>query len=196
MKKLITLSRSLLAAPAIIQRGRMFTKDVAFNYRMPAGFAGDINRSHPASVEPALLDATNPPTFYGQAVVVDATSGNVRRVGVTDDSALTDIYGVIARVYPIQQMTGGPAAAFGAGAVPTNQPADILKSGYIMVPVNGVPKKGDAVFIWGKPAAGNDLPGGFRTTASAGDTIALPRNSYTFNGGPDANGICEVIIRA
>ncbi len=196
MKKLITLTRSLLAAPAIIHRGRAFTRDVAFNYRMPAGFAGDVNRTHPASIEPGLPDVTNPPQFYGQCVTIDATSGNVRRIGVVDDSALTDIYGVAVRAYPIQQMTGGPAAAFGAGPVPTNQPVDILKSGYIMAPVNGVPKKGDQVFVWAKPAAGADLPGQFRTTASGGNAIALPLNSYSFNGGPDANGICEVIIRA
>lgn len=187
--------KGLIASPAIF-RGAAFTRDVAFNYRMPAGFAGDVNRSHPASVEPVLVDVTNPPTFAGQAVVLDATSHNARFVGVVDDSALTDIYGVAVRAYPTQQQTGGMAAAFGTSLLPAAQPLDVLKSGYIMVPVVGVPVKGGQVFVWAKPVSGQHVPGGFEAVVSAGNTISLPINSYTFNGGPDANGICEVIIRA
>jgi hypothetical protein len=186
------------AAPAIISRGRCYTRDVAFNYRMPGGFAGDINRSHPASVEPVLWDVTSPPTFTGQAVVVDSGTHNVRACGVTDDSALTDIYGVAVRVFPIQQSTGGMSASFGVSAPPANQPGDVLKSGYIMVPVSnaGVPVKGGAVFVWAKPNSGAHVQGGFETTATGGSTIALPLNSYSWNGGPDANGIAELIVRA
>ena len=195
MKKIFR-KLGLIAAPAVIHRGRMSAIDVAFGYRMPAGFAGDVNRTHPASIEPCLLDGTAPPTFYGQAVVVDPGSQGVRRIGAVDDTALTDIYGVTVRPYPIQQQTGGMSAPFGAGAIPTAQPVDVLKSGYIMVPVLGTPVKGGVVYVWAKPASGNHVPGGFEAAASAGNTIALPVNSYTFNGGPDAGGICEVIIRA
>lgn len=191
MKKLI-----VMAAPAIIHRGRRFTRDIAFTYRMPGGFAGDVNRTHPASIEPALMDPTSPPTYFGQTVVVAAASQGVRAVGVVDDSALTDIYGVVCRAYPIQQSSGGMAASFGSGAPPINQPVDILKSGYIMVPVNGVPIKGGQAFVWAKPTSGAHIQGGFEAAATGGSTISLPLNSYTFNGGPDANGICEVIIRA
>ncbi len=198
MKKIFFSRKGrLIADPAIIHRGRARTCDVAFNYRMPAGFAGDVNRTHPASIEPCLLDPTNPPTFYGQAVVVNSASQGVRGVGLgTDDHALTDIYGVATRPYPIQQQTGGMSAPFGAGAIPAAQPLDVLKSGYIMVPVVGVPVKGGQVHVWATAASGGHVPGGFEAAASAGNTIDLPINSYTFNGGPDANGICEVIIRA
>jgi hypothetical protein len=189
--------KSLLASPAIIKFcGAAFTRDIAFNYRMPAGFGGDVNRTHPASIEPTLPDATNPPTFYGQACVLDATSHNLRFLGAVNDTALTDIYGVACRAYPIQQQTGGMASAFGAGPVPPAQPVDVLKSGYIMVPVVGVSTKGGQVFVWATAASGNHVPGGFEAAATGGSTIALPQNSYSFNGGPDANGICEVIIRA
>jgi hypothetical protein len=187
------------ASPAvIIPRGRAYTRDVAFTYRMPAGNPGDVNRSHPASVEPVLWDATNPPTFYGQAVVVDATSKNVRACGTVDDSALTDIYGVAVRPYPIQQSTGGMSSAFGNAVPPVNQPGDVLKSGYIMVPVSnaGVPVKGGAVFVWAKPNNAGHVQGGFETAATGGSTIALPINSYSWNGGPDANGVAELIVRA
>lgn len=185
------------AAPAIL-RGRAYTRDVAFTYRMPAGFAGDVNRTHPASIEPVLWDITSPPTYYGQAVVVDAASHNVRACGVTDDSALTDIYGVAVRPYPIQQTTGGMAAGFGNSIPPVNQPGDVLKSGYIMVPVSnlGVPVKGGGVWVWAKPNSGNHIQGGFEVANSAGNTFALPLNSYSWNGGPDANGIAELIVRA
>lgn len=195
MKKL--LSRiGLIASPAIIHRGRAPTIDVAFNYRMPAGFAGDVNRTHPASIEPCLLDPTNPPTFYGQAVVVNPSSQGVRKVGVTDDTALTDIYGVTVRPYPTQQQTGGMSASFGSGAIPSAQPVDILKSGYIMVPVVGTPVKGGTVYVWAKPNSGQHVAGGFEAAASGGNTMALPSYNYSWNGGPDANGIAELIVRA
>ena len=195
MKKILT-RKGLVAAPAIIHRGRARTCDVAFNYRMPAGFAGDVNRTHPASIEPCLLDPTNPPTFYGQAVLVNGSSQGVVKVGVTDDHALTDIYGVTVRPYPIQQQSGGMSSPFGAGAIPAAQPVDVLKSGYIMVPVVGVPVKGGQVHVWAVPSTGSHVAGGFEASSSAGNTIDLPISTYTFNGGPDANGICEVIIRA
>lgn len=187
--------RSLIASPAIF-RGARFTRDVAYNYRLPAGFSGDVNRTHPSSIEPCQLDVTNPPTFAGQAVVLDATSHNVRYLGVVDDTALTDIYGVAVRSYPTQQQTGGMSSAFGNSLLPAAQPVDVLKSGYVMVPVVGVPVKGGIVYVWAKPASGAHIPGGFEAVATGGSTIALPANFYSFNGGPDANGICEVIIRA
>lgn len=197
MKTLYNKIRGLFV-PAVVSLGRAYTRDVAYTYRMPAGFAGDINRSHPASVEPVQWDAVNPPQFTGQAVVVDATSHNLRACGVVDDSALTDIYGVAVRSYPIQQQSGGMAASFGVAAPPANQPGDVLKSGYIMVPVSnaGVPVKGGQVFVWAKPNSGAHVQGGFEVVATGGSTIALPLNSYSWNGGPDANGIAELIVRA
>lgn len=190
------IRNKLFAAPAVIFRGHARTRDIAYTYRMPGGFAGDVNRSHPASIEACLPDVTNPPQFYGQACVIDATSHALRYLGVTDDTALTDIYGVAVRPYPIQQQTGGMAAGFGNSPVPAAQPVDVLKTGYVMAPVQGVPVKGGIVYVWAKPASGQHVPGGFEAAVSAGNTIALPANSYSFNGGPDANGICEVIIRA
>jgi hypothetical protein len=188
--------KKIIAAPAVIFRGSARTRDVAYTYRMPAGFAGDINRSHPASVEPTLPDPTNFPTFAGQACVIDATSHLLRYLGVTDDTALTDIYGVAVRAFPIQQQTGGMAAAFGTAVMTAAQPVDVLKSGYIMVPVQGTPVKGGIVYVWAKPVSGLHVPGGFEAAATGGSTIALPINSYSWNGGPDANGVAEVIIRA
>lgn len=186
--------KKLIASPAIF-RGAARVRDVAFNYRMPAGFAGDVNRSHPASIEPCLPDPTNFPTFPGQACVIDATSKLLRGI-MAGDSGLSDIYGVAIRAYPIQQQTGGMAASFGVAALTAAQPVDVLKSGYIMVPVVGTPAKGGIVYVWAAAASGSHVPGGFEAAATGGSTIALPANSYSFNGGPDANGVAEVIIRA
>ena len=64
--------------------GAGYTRDafdaLAFQFRMGAGFFGDVNRTHPFWVEPGLMDPTSPPTAYGQAVVVDSVSKKIRRV--------------------------------------------------------------------------------------------------------------------
>ena len=185
----------LVASPAIIHRGRARTCDVAYPYRMPGGFAGAVNRSHPASIEPGLNDATNPVPGYGLAVMVNTAANTIRSL-LAADQALTDIYGVSVRPYPTQQMTGGPSAPFGNGVPSQVQPIDVLKSGYIMVPVVGNPTKGGQVHVWAAASAGQHVLGGFEAAASGGNTIDLPVNSYTFNGPPDANGICELIVRA
>src|SRR5262252_1733538 len=75
--------------------------DAAFTFRMGQGFAGDVTRIEAASVEPCLIDPTNPPTQYGQPVVLAAASGGVRQV-LAGDGALTDIYGITVRPFPLQ----------------------------------------------------------------------------------------------
>lgn len=186
------LKRSQLAAPAIIHRGRMRTCDVAFPYRMGAGFAGDVNRTHPFSVEPCAIDQTNPPTFYGEACVIDATSKKIRAV-LDGDDALTDIYGIAVRPYPFQQATATNYGAinFGSGTPPLNQPIDILRSGYIMVPMAGTPAKGGDVYVWADAASGANVPGIFTVTTTAGSTIG-PITKSTYQGGVDSNAIGEV----
>src|SRR2546429_14565 len=114
MKK--TLLNQLVAAifGGAIYRGRRFTCDAAFAFRMGAGFPGDVNRTHPASVEPALMSNT-PVPFYGFPVVIaaDGTNG-VRPIGV-GDGALTTIYGVAVRPFPQQAASGGVFGAQGFG---------------------------------------------------------------------------------
>lgn len=58
-----------VAPPARDQRfgkfaGRRRTHDAtnAFPFRMNTGFAGDVNRTHPASIEPCLIDPSHYPT--------------------------------------------------------------------------------------------------------------------------------------
>ena len=71
---------------------------------------------------------------------------------------------------------------------------DILRAGYITVPVVGAPVQGGAVFIWIAASSGNHVQGGFEDQASAGNTIALDTSKYFFNNAPDADGYVELGI--
>lgn len=179
--------------------GRWKTRDGAvIQFRMGAGFVGDVNRVHPASIEPALPDPNTPPTAYGQPVVVVAATNGVRPL-VAGDTALTDIYGITVKPYPGQPNSAtlfGTLSTQGLGGTltpPPNQTIDILRSGYIMVKVSGsvAVAKGGAVFVWVAASGGSHVQGGFEPVASAGNTIPLP-SKCTWNGPADANGIAEI----
>jgi hypothetical protein len=166
---------------------------VAFQFRMGAGFPGDVNRSHPASIEAAITDPTNPPMAFGQAVLVNPASQGVRSI-LTSDGAIDAIYGITVRPYPAQPATASGAygaQGIGAAPLPPNQPVDVLRSGYILAPVNGTPSKGGRVFIWTAASTGPHVTGGFEAAATAGSTIELDEKSY-YNGTPDASGTVEI----
>ncbi len=178
--------------------GRTMVTDTSYKYRMGAGFAGDVNRMHPASIEPVLIDKTAPPTAYGQPVVVDPTTQGVRPL-VAGDSALTNVYGVTVRPFPLQASSGSNygAAPIGAATPPASGVMDVLRSGYIMSALSGdtAAVKGGSVFVWIAASAGTHVQGGFEAAATAGSTIALPDN-WTFNGPADAGGVVEVVANA
>ena len=176
---------------------RCKTNDVAIQYRMNAGNPGDVNRTHPATIEPTLIDPSAPPTAYGQPVLVDATTQGVRPLS-TGDSAITKVYGVTVRPYPFQQSSGTNygAAVLGSATPPATGVMDVLRSGYIIgsVPAGSTAVKGGAVFVWIAATSGSHIQGGFETAASGGNTIALDTNTYTFNGAPDAAGNVEICV--
>lgn len=174
---------------------RMKTRDVAFAFRMGAGFAGDVNRTHPASIEPCLIDAGAPPTAYGQPVLVDATTQGVRPFAAADQSnTVAAGYGMTVRPYPIQQSSGTNygQANLGAAVPPTTGVIDVLRAGYIMVnlPAGGTPVKGDPVYVWAAASSGAHVIGGVEAAYVAGSTTQL--KNATFNGSPDANGNVEI----
>lgn len=170
---------------------------VAFPFRMGAGFPGDVNRGHPASIEPTLIDASAPPTSYGQAVLVDSTTEGVRPFAA-GDTAITVIWGVTVRPFPMQASTGTAygGAAFGAATPPPSGAIDVLRSGYIMgtaLPAGAsAVVKGGAVFVWCAASTGAHVQGGFESSASGGNTAALDVTRYQFNGPADANGNVEI----
>ena len=189
-----TFHRSALLAismAAIIATTRRhMTQDVAYQYRMGGGFAGEVNRMHPASIEPCLINTTTPPKAYGHVVLADTTNG-VRSVAA-GDTGVTRIYGVAVRPYPTQQTSGGMSSSFGVAAPPTSGVLDVLRAGYITVKCVGTPKKDDPVFVWVAVDGSGNLQGQVRATASAGNTAAIA--NARFNGVPDADGVVEIVV--
>lgn len=176
------------------------TRDVAFQFRMGAGFAGDVNRTHPAEIEPALINTTTPPNAYGQFVLVDTATNSVRRYGASDasDTVLSLPFGATVRPFPIQQQAASNfgAVAFGSATPPTSGVIDVLRAGLIMAQLNAgvtAPTKGGPVFIWCAATSGDHIQGGLETEESSGNTVELdPR--YTYNGPADINGIVEISV--
>lgn len=169
---------------------------VAFLYRMGAGFAGDVNRTHPVSIEADLIHSASPPTAYGQAVLVDPTSQGVRPFAA-GDAAIDKAYGMTVRAFPIQQTsapTGSFApAALGAAIPPLSGIIDVLRSGYIMgkLPAGQTCVKNGAVYIWVGATAGIHVLGGFESVDAGADTTPALVNAV-FNGIPDADGNVEI----
>lgn len=196
-KSLIALAvLASLGASASTSRGRAMTHDAAFKYRMNAGFPGDVNRTHPASIVPALQDPTTPVRLYGDPVLFDATNNSIKGF-VAADTGVTKIKGVLVRPYPTQQQSGGMSSSIGAaapGGARTVQ--DYIEDGFVLVKCNnaaaGAPTKGGAVFVWCAASAGNDVQGGFTGRASTGNTAAIANAEFT--GPADADGIAEIRV--
>ena len=180
---------------------RVRTCDVAFPFRMGAGFPGDVNRTHPAEIEAILQDPTNPVTQYGSPVVAVAASNGVRSILTTDQSNATalQVYGFSVRPYPLQAATAGAfgAVAIGAATVPATGALDILRSGLIISALNsgaGTAAKGAPVYVWAAATVTGHALGGLETAYSAGNTVELDPNRYMFNGPADASGVVEVSV--
>jgi len=185
----------------VANRVRIKFRDVAFPYRMGAGFPGDVNRAHPFSVEPCLQNATTPATLYGQAVLADTVGAtNTVRMFGAGDSSVTDMYGVTVRPFPLQAATA--PGSFGQQQLSdvttppgSGFPIDVLRMGYIMVKLNTgqtSPTKGATVYVRTAATSGNNVQGGFETAASTSATLS---SRYTYNGPADANGNVEICIR-
>lgn len=193
-----TLASLAVAALAIGQIVRAKTHDIAFTFRMGAGFPGDVNRTHPASIVPGLVNSSAPVAFYGFPAVIDGATSSYRGLSA-GDTALTSIDGVLARPYPTQQMTGGMSSSIGAAAAPTSGVADFLEDGFIIAQCNNFaaqpPQKGGAVYVWIAASTGNHVQGGFEAAAGGGSNTILLTNAR-WNGPTDANGVTEIRVTA
>lgn len=175
-------------------------RDVAYGFRMGAGFAGDVNRTHPASIEPCMQNAATPLTLYGQAAVADTIGAtNTVRPIVAADQAITTIYGVSVRPYPQQQSTTATAwgaTGIGAGTPPgAGEEIDIIRAGYVMVQLNAgepSPTKGAPVYVCAEVTNGNHVQGGFEVTARGAVTQVVLDGRYTYNGPADSTGLVEL----
>jgi len=168
---------------------------VAFPFRMGAGSAGDVSRSHPASVVPRVVDSSNPPTLYGGLVLFDDNATNGVRAPASGDAsfALVSGAGLVVRPYPFQQQATASygSIGFGAGTPPTQGIIDICESGYVVAKVNGSPVLGAPVYVWCAASTGSHVQGGFETAPSSGNTLQLDAKT-TFGSPADANGLAEI----
>lgn len=189
-----------------ISMGYARTRDAAFTFRMGAGFAGECNRSHPFTIEPAQNDPTSPVLAYGLACMQNSgNSVNDIRSVATGDSAATSIFGILVRPYPITPQSGTNFGALGFGATvapSTLLTCEVLKSGYIVVAVSGfvagstVFYKGSAVEVWYAASSGAHVQGGFEFGHTGGSSFPLDAsgNRIYWNGPPDANGVAELVF--
>lgn len=187
------LDKVFFGPPAVRAR----TCDVAITYRMGAGFAGDVNRTHPFSVIAALMNATDPARAYGELLLWDAANG-VRTIKAADqaDSTAVVIAGALVRPYPTQQTTGGMSAALGAATPAQSGVCDVLNEGFIICKMKaGVAvKRGDAVWVWAVATETVNIQGELQAASVSNKTV--PIANARFMGPADANGIVEVQVRA
>jgi len=185
--------------PKVQLLGPCKTRDVAFTFRMGAGVPGTVTRTHPASIFQALIDKNAPPLYYGQAVLIDATTLGVRPFAA-GDTAVTAAYGITVRPYPLQQNTantlGSASPAFGGGTPPTTGVIDILVSGAILVQINtGNSTKNGVPYIWCAATSGSHTQGLWEVTSSGGNTATLSGNNNSiYNGVQDSSGVVELLF--
>jgi hypothetical protein len=173
-----------------IQKARRArTRDVAYTYRMGAGFPGDLVTGMPSVVEPAKVNVANPPQLFGGGVFVDTATNSVRQP-LAADTGLTKLYGIVVRPFPYQQQSGGMGASIGAGSPPTSGVIDVARSGQIMTKCTGTPTKNGPVYMWVAASAGNNVQGMFAAANSAGNTILI--SNAAFDGPPDASGNVKI----
>lgn len=172
----------------------------AILYRMQAGFPGDVNRTHPASLVPILNDPTNPVAKPGQVGLYNRAAQTMRAVAsgdaVTNGTDPVHIAGIAVRAFPIQSATppgNYGAETIGGGSLPSGI-VDRLQSGFIMGIVNGTPDLGDPVYVWAAASTGNHVQGQFEASATAGSTFSIA--NAEFNGPPDSLGNVEVNVKA
>lgn len=172
---------------------------VAFLKRMPAGIPGNVTRAEHATIEPGQITGsggTLPPTAYGQAIIVDATSGFYRQWTSGDNGAdMGGMGGVLVRPYPLSNPNTTDGLGTSTPPPTSGSLIDVLKRGYIMAKLYGTTAavKGGTVYVRvGGAAAGKPL-GGFEAAADGGNTIALDAKC-SFTGPADASGNIEIGI--
>lgn len=165
--------------------------DNVYPYRMPAGIPGRVNREQEHTGEPNQLDATTPPTAFGDAVKM-GSNGRIQALASGD--ATTAVYGILEAAFP-----GAPGTSYGPATqlLGTTAPAagsrcTVMKRGYMTVKLQGATAaaKGGAVYIRlaGTVPTGGRL-NGYEAAADSTNTILLT-GAY-WMGAADASGNCE-----
>ena len=156
---------------------------VSYTTRMPIGFPGRISRSDSLTVEAVPVSQATPPTAYGQFVKLVA--GVLQPLASADTAAV--IYGLLVNPYPAQSSSNG----FGAAVPPAGGIADVLRRGYIVVPLaGGTAVHGEPVYVVTTAAAGYPV-GSIVPASNTGGATAVATLA-TFEGPADASGNVEI----
>lgn len=120
----------------------------AYLTRMPAGIPGDVSRKRDTTLEPVTIGATaiahGAPVKIASGVAVPIASGD----------AASDVYGFLARPYPMQ----GTVDALGQATSPAGAAGDVMRRGYMTVKLAlGTAAKDGQVYV--------------RTTAASGKAV-------------------------
>jgi hypothetical protein len=158
---------------------------VAYQFRMPSGIDGDINRAQNATVLAEVIDASAPPTKYGRFVKL--VSGKIRALASGDDG--TQTYGLLARPYP----TAASQDGLGVGTPPVSGLCDVMKRGYMTTTLAlGTAARGGQVYVV-TTAGGSVSVGDIVTAASpAGGGTAVAISGAFFMGPADSQGFVEI----
>jgi len=148
----------------------------AYTFRMPAGFAGDLQRAEVATIESQQIDSNTPPNAFG--VPVKLVGGKLQPIAAGDAASV--VYGFYLRPYPIQ---GNGTDPLGTSTPPTSGNGDVLRRGYSNVQLNGTTaaaKNGPVYMRVGNASTGKPIGG---IEAAAENTVAS-----TANAGNTGNG--------
>lgn len=158
---------------------------VAFPYRLPSGFAGQVTRSEEFTGEAVMYNAAAMPGYYGAAIAIDTLGA---RALVTGD-VIAAIAGFLVRPFPT---TGNLTDGIGVSTPQPSWPGTVMKRGYMIVKIGGatVAAKGGAVWVRKDTPSAGKVVGDVEAAADGLTTLALA-NCY-FMGPADATGMVEI----
>lgn len=161
-----------------------------YGLRMPAGVPGFVNRDQEATLEPNILDTTNPPLAYGDPVKM-GSNGKIQALAAGDTTS--SIYGFLVRPYPASAQNY--AAPFGAVAPVPGKPCDVMKRGYMTVLVQGATAAAPGGPVWvrvnGTPPSGGRLSGLEAAVDGTPANTPLVTGAY-WKGAKDTDGNTEI----
>lgn len=161
---------------------------VSYNFRMPAGVAGEISRNgNEGFVESRLLDSTNPPLAFG--VPVKVVNGKMRTIASGDAASV--FYGILARTAPA--IAGDLSATFQTEVPNVNATQSVVRKGYVKVRCTvGTPPLGGPVYMRVTAASGKAV-GDLEATSDGSNSVILPNVTWSLVG-KDSDNIAEVYL--
>lgn len=135
---------------------------------------------------------SNPPTRWGDPVVLDSSTGQLRPVGASDTSA--SIFGALIQSKPTTSFVWPPVGyANGLTDVPTTGDLGVMRKGHIGVRVQGstAPVRGGNVYVQTTAVAG--IPVGTISAVSSANNFQWLNAQFDASG-IDAEGNSAIVI--